>query len=246
MWFCKINGYRGKKIMKKKSKRFKKLIDLKKKEKIETLENKIDLLKKMSNTKFVESIDLSFKINLKKVKGADTNLRTIIELPNGSGKKFKVAVLCDENKLNEAKKSGAEVFGSNDLIQKISSGQLNFDKLVCTPSMMGKLGKLGKVLGPKGLMPNPKLGTVSDDLENTVTKIKNKIVEIKNDKDGNVGVSIGRKTFATSKILENLNSVFENLKKDKPTIFNSENIKKISLSSSMSPGLKINFKEVQA
>ncbi len=232
--------------MKKKSKRFKKLIDLKKKEKVKTLENKIDLIKKMSNTKFVESIDLSFKINLKKVKGADTNLRTIIELPNGSGKKFKVAVLCDENKLNDAKKSGAEVFGSDDLIQKISSGQLDFDKLVCTPSMMVKLGKLGKVLGPKGLMPNPKLGTVSDDLVNTVSKIKNKIVEIKNDKDGNIGVSIGRKTFATSKILENLNSVFQNLKKDKPTVFNSENIKKLSLSSSMSPGLKISFKEVQA
>ena len=232
--------------MKKKSKRFKKLIDLKKNEQVKTLENKIDLIKKMSNTKFVESIDLSFKINLKKLKGADTNLRTIIELPNGSGKKFKVAVLCDENKLNDAKKSGAEVFGSDDLIQKISSGQLDFDKLVCTPSMMAKLGKLGKVLGPKGLMPNPKLGTVSDDLVNTVSKIKNKIVEIKNDKDGNVGVSIGRKTFTTSKILENLNSVFQNLKKDKPTVFNSENIKKLSLSSSMSPGLKISFKEVQS
>ena len=112
--------------------------------------------------------------------------------------------------------------------------------------MMAKLGKLGKVLGPKGLMPNPKLGTVSDDLVNTVSKIKNKIVEIKNDKDGNVGFSIGRKTFTTSKILENLNSVFQNLKKDKPTVFNSENIKKLSLSSSMSPGLKISFKEVQA
>mgnify|MGYP001243868633 CR=1 FL=1 len=232
--------------MKKKSKRLNKLIDLKKKEKIETLENKIDLIKKMSNTKFVESIDLSFKINLKKVKGADSNLRTIVELPNGSGKKFKIAVLCDENKLNDAKKSGAEVFGSDDLIQKISSGQLNFDKLVCTPSMMSKLGKLGKVLGPKGLMPNPKLGTVSDDLVKTVSKIKNKIVEIKNDKDGNVGLSIGRKSFATSKIIENINSLFQNLKKDKSTIFNPENVKKIYLSSSMSPSLKINFKEVQA
>jgi len=231
--------------MKNKSKRFKKLIEFKKKDKAETLQNKIDLIKKMSNTKFVESIDLSFKINLKKIKGADSNLRTIIELPNGSGKKFKVAVLCDENKLNEAKKSGAEVCGSDDLIQKISAGEINFDKLVCTPSMMAKLGKLGKILGPKGLMPNPKLGIVSDDLFNTVSKIKNKIVEIKNDKDGNVGVSIGRKTFPTNKILENLNSVIQNLKKDKSTVFNSENIKKLHLSSSMSPGLKINFKEVQ-
>ena len=111
--------------------------------------------------------------------------------------------------------------------------------------MMSKLGKLGKILGPKGLMPNPKLGTVSDDLVNAVTKIKNKIVEIKNDKDGNVGLSIGRKTFTTNKIIENLNSVFQSLKKDKSTIFNSENIKNFYLSSSMSPSIKFNFKEVK-
>ena len=154
-------------------------------------------------------------------------------------------MLCDENKLNDAKKSGADIFGSEDLIQKITSGQTNFDKLICTPSMMSKLGKLGKILGPKGLMPNPKLGTVSDDLANAVTKIKNKIVEIKNDKDGNVGLSIGRKNFTTPKILENLNSVFQSLKKDKSTIFNSENIKNLYLSSSMSPSIKFNFKEVK-
>ena len=139
------------------------------------------------------------KINLKKIKRCRYKFRTIIELPNGNGKKIKVAVLCDENKLNDAKKSGADIFGSEDLIQKITSGQINFDKLICTPSMMSKMGKLGKILGPKGLMPNPKLGTVSDDLVNAVEKIKNKIVEIKNDKDGNVGISIGRKTFTTKK-----------------------------------------------
>ena len=232
--------------MKKISKRFKKLVDLSKKEKANTLETKIDLIKKMSNTKFVESIDLSFKVNLKKIKGAESNLRTIIELPNGNGKKFKVAVLCDESKLSDAKKSGAEIFGSEDLIQKISSGQINFNKLICTPSMMSKLGKLGKILGPKGLMPNPKLGTVSDDLVNAVSKIKSKIVEIKNDKDGNVGLSIARKTFPNKKILENINSVFSSLKKDKSSIFNTENIKGFYLSSSMSPGIKFNFKEVQS
>ena len=167
--------------MKKKSKRFKTLFEQKEKTKVESLDKKIDLIKKLSTTKFIDSIDLSFKINLKKIKGSDSNLRTIIELPNGNGKKFKVAVLCDENKINDAKKSGADVFGSEDLIQKITSGKINFDKLICTPSMMSKLGKLGKILGPKGLMPNPKLGTVSDDLANAVTKIKNKIVEVKNE-----------------------------------------------------------------
>jgi len=231
--------------MKKISKRFKGLIEQQKKEKIDSLEKKIDSVKKMSNAKFVESIDLSFKLNLKKIKSSESVLRTIIELPNGNGKKLKVAVLCDPNKLADAKKSGADIYGSEDLIKKISDGQINFDKLICTPSMMPKLGKLGKILGPKGLMPNPKLGTVSDDIINTVSKIKNKVVEIKNDKDGNVGISIGRKSFVTAKILENLKSVFENLKKDKPTIFNSENVKNLYLSATMSPSYKINFKDVQ-
>ena len=160
--------------MKKKSKRYKKILDLNKDKKLDSIEKIIDTAKSNANAKFVESIDLSFKINIKKIKQADASLRTALELPNGSGKKVKVAVLCDENKLNDAKKSGAEIFGSEDLIKKISSGEINFDKLVCTPSMMSKMGKLGKILGPKGLMPNPKLGTVSDDIISTVEKIKNK------------------------------------------------------------------------
>ena len=230
--------------MKKISKRYKKLLDLNKDKKLESVEKIIDTVKSSANAKFVESIDLSFKINLKKVKSSDSSVRTVVELPNGSGKKIRVAVLCDENKLNDAKKSGAEVFGSDDLIKNILSGKINFDKLICTPSMMTKMGKLGKILGPKGLMPNPKLGTVSEDIVGTVKKIKNKLTEVKNDKDGNVGISIGRKSFTTKQVLENLKSVFENLKKDKSTIFNAENIKKIYLSSTMSPSFKINFKDI--
>jgi len=230
--------------MKKISKRYKKLLELNKDKKPNSIEKIIDTIKSNANAKFIESVDLSFKINLKKVKSADASLRTAIELPNGSGKKIKVAVLCDENKLSDAKKSGAEVFGSDDLIKKISSGEINFDKLICTPSMMSKMGKLGKILGPKGLMPNPKLGTVSDDIISTVKKIKNKLVEVKNDKDGNIGISIGRKSFATKQILENLKSIFENLKKEKSSIFNSENIKKIYLSSTMGLSFKINFKDI--
>ena len=229
--------------MKKKSKRYKKILDLNKDKKLDSIEKIIDTAKSNANAKFVESIDLSFKINLKKIKQADSSLRTALELPNGSGKKVKVAVLCDENKLNDAKKSGAEIFGSEDLIKKISSGGINFDKLVCTPSMMSKMGKLGKILGPKGLMPNPKLGTVSDDIISTVQKIKNKLVEVKNDKDGNIGISIGRKNFTTKQILENLKYVFENLKKDKAPIFNAENIKNVYLSSTMGLSYKISFKE---
>ena len=119
--------------------------------KANNFESAIIEIKKMSNPKFSESIDISLKVNLKKIKGSDNSLRTVVELPNGNGKKIKVAVLCDESKLSEAKKSGAEIFGSEDLIKKISSGTIEFDKLVCTPNMMPKMGKLGKILGPKGL-----------------------------------------------------------------------------------------------
>ena len=168
----------------------------------------------------------------------------MIDLPHGNGKKIKIAVLCDENKLAEAKKSGADVVGSEDLLKKISDKDINFDKLICTPSMMSKIGKLGKILGPKGLMPNPKMGTVSDNLAYSVNRIKNKSIEIKNDKDGNLSFSIGRKNFEENKILENIKNVFENLKKEKPTIFNAENIKKVYLSSTMGNSFKLNFKDI--
>ena len=230
--------------MKNRSKRYKKLIDSIKNKKINNIENALSEVKNTSNTKFIESVDISFKINLKKIKGADASLRTAIELPNGNGKKIKVAVLCDEAKLNDAKQSNAEIYGSEDLLKKISSGTIEFDKLICTPSMMPKIGKLGKILGPKGLMPNPKLGTVSDNLKTSVERIKNKLVEIKNDKDGNLSFSVGRKSFKIAKIIENLKSVFEILKKDKPNVFNSENIKKIYVSSTMGPSFKLNFKDI--
>ena len=230
--------------MKKRSKRYKALEELVKNKKFNNFETAIAEIKKMSNTKLSESIDVSLKINLKKIKGADNSLRTVVELPNGNGKKIKVAVLCDENKSAEAKKSGAEIFGSDDLIKKISSGKIEFDKLICTPNMMPKMAKLGKILGPKGLMPNPKLGTVSEDIVSTVDKVKNKFSEVKNDKDGNIGISIGRKNYTDKKLLENFKSLFETLKKDKPSMFNSEIVKNIYISPTMGPSLKISFKDI--
>lgn len=230
--------------MRKRSKRYKALKEQVKVKKVNSFEAAIGEIKKMTNPKFTESIDVSLKVNLKKVKGSDNSLKTVIELPNGNGKKVKVAVLCDDTKLTEAKKSGAEIFGSDDLINKISSGKIQFDKLVCTPNMMPKLGKLGKILGPKGLMPNPKLGTVSEDILGTVEKIKNKFTEIKNDKDGNIGISIGRKSFADKKLLENFKTVFENLKKEKPNLFNSEIVKNVYISATMGPSLKLSFKDI--
>ena len=230
--------------MKKRSKRYKALKELVKNKKFNNFETAIAEIKKMSNTKLSESIDVSLKINLKKIKGADNSLRTVVELPNGNGKKIKVAVLCDENKSADAKKSGAEIFGSDDLIKKISSGKIEFDKLICTPNMMPKMAKLGKILGPKGLMPNPKLGTVSEDIVSTVDKVKNKFSEVKNDKDGNIGISIGRKNYTDKKLLENFKSLFETLKKDKPSMFNSEIVKNIYISATMGPSLKISFKDI--
>ena len=230
--------------MKKRSKRYKTLKKIINDKKFNNFDNAINELKKLPVPKLPESIDVSFKINLKKVKGADNSLRTVVELPNGNGKKIKVGVICDENKFSEAKKSGAEAYGSDDLIKKISTGKIEFDKLVCTPNMMPKLGKFGKILGPKGLMPNPKLGTVSDDISSTVQKIKNKFTEIKNDKDGNIGISVGRKNYSDKKLLENFQTVFETLKKDKPSMFNSEIIKNIYISTTMGPSIKLSFKDI--
>ncbi len=228
--------------MKKRSKRYKSLLKNQIKDKKIGLKDILDLVKKNSNTKFDESIDISLKINLKQTKGGDFSLRTTIKLPNGSGKKEKIAVLCEPDKTSEAKKSGAEIVGSDDLIEKIAAGKINFTKLLCTPPMMSKIGKHGKILGPKGLMPNPKLGTVSNDITKAVKEIKSGLVEIKNDKDGNLASTIGRKSYTTEKLLENYNHFIESLKKEKPDTIKCEFIKNIFLTSSMGISYKIGAK----
>ncbi len=227
--------------MKKRSKRYK-LIEKKKiKEKL-TLNKSLELIKETCTSKIDESIDLSIKINTKQSKGGDFNLRTVVKLPHGNGKKFKVAVLCEQEKVEEAKKIGADVAGSQDLLDKISNGKLDFDKLICTPGMMSKIGKLGKILGPKGLMPNPKLGTVSNDLTKSITDIKTGLVEIKNDKDGNVALSIGRKNFSKEKLEENYKYFIEFLKREKSENTKGEFIKNIFLTSTMGISYKIGSK----
>ncbi|MAV05718.1 MAG: 50S ribosomal protein L1 [Candidatus Pelagibacter sp.] len=228
--------------MKKRSKRYKELTKLSTKNKKVELKDLIELVKKTSTTKFDESIDVSLRINLKQTKGGDFNLRTVFKLPEGSGKKSRVAVLCEADKVEDAKKSGAEVYGSDDLIEKIAVGKFDFDKLICTPSMMGKLGKHGKVLGPKGLMPNPKLGTVTTDVGKAVKDIKTGLVEIKNDKDGNVASTIGRKSFSNDKILKNFNFFIDSIKKEKPDTMKGELIKNIYLTSTMGISYKVGGK----
>ena len=228
--------------MKKKSKRFKNLIEKKIKDKKLSPKDIIELVKKNANTKFEESIDVSLRINLKQSKGGDFSLRTTVQLPNGSGKKEKIAVLCEPDKIDEAKKSGADVYGSDDLLEKIATGKFNFTKLICTPSMMGKIGKHGKVLGPKGLMPNPKLGTVSTDIAKSVKDIKTGLVEIRNDKDGNLASSIGRKSYSTDKLLENLKYLIDTVKKEKPDTMKGELIKNVVLTSTMGISYKVGAK----
>ena len=228
--------------MKIRSKRYKEILKTAVKDKKIAAKEILDLVKKNSTTKFDESIDISLRINLKQSKGGDLNLRTTVNLPNGSGKKSKVAVLCETDKIDEAKKSGAEVVGSDDLIEKIAAGKFDFTKLICTPAMMGKIGKHGKVLGPKGLMPNPKLGTVATDITKAVKDIKTGLIEIRNDKDGNLAATIGRKSFTNEKLLENYNHFIESVKKEKPDTIKGEFIKNIFITSSMGISYKVGAK----
>tara|TARA_B100001059_G_C17593428_1_gene455848 strand:- start:19 stop:705 length:687 start_codon:yes stop_codon:yes gene_type:complete len=228
--------------MKKKSKRYENILKSSENNKKVSSKEAIDLVKKNSTTKFDESIDVSLIINLKQSKGGDLSLRTTVNLPNGSGKKSKVAVLCEADKIDEAKKSGAEIVGSDDLIEKIAAGKFDFTKLICTPAMMGKIGKHGKVLGPKGLMPNPKLGTVATDIAKAVKDIKTGLIEIRNDKDGNLAATIGRKSFTNEKLLENFNHFIESVKKEKPETIKGEFIKNIFLTSTMGISYKVGAK----
>ena len=228
--------------MRKVSKRYKNLSNFKIKNKKLTAKEILEMVKKNCNTKFDESIDVSLRVNLKQTKGGDFSLRTVVKLPNGSGKKEKIAVLCEANKIPEAKKSGAEIVGSEDLIEKIASGKIDFTKLICTPAMMGKIGKHGKVLGPKGLMPNPKLGTVSSDLLMAVNNIKSGLVEIRNDKDGNLASTIGRKSYSADKLLENYNHFIDCVKKEKPDTIKGEFIRNTFVTSTMGISYKVGAK----
>ena len=196
-----------------KSKRFRKVLSLKSNDQFD-FNDVIDKIKSNCTTKFDESIDLSFQINNKQKK-SEINIRTAVNMPSGTGKKVKVAVVCEENKIEAAKKAGADIVGGDDLVEKIKNGDIQFEKLISTSSMMIKLSKLGKILGPKGLMPNPKLGTVSDDVETAVKNAKSGQVEIRNDKDGNIGLSIGKKSFSDDQLLKNYNAILDALEKEK-------------------------------
>ena len=222
-----------------KSKRYKKLPKNTNLEKPELINNLIPIVKKNCTTKFDESIDLNILINNKQKKN-EINIRTAVNLPGGTGKKTKVAVVAEENKQKDATDAGADLVGGDDLIEKIKNGNLDFEKLICSTSMMIKLSKLGKVLGPKGLMPNPKLGTVTDDIAGAVKNAKAGQIELKNDKDGNISLSFGKKSFSDENLIKNFNTIFDTLEKEKSNItIKGDLIKSIFISSTMGVSYKL-------
>ena len=226
------------------SKRFKQLPEKTKDLTADLIEKLLQVIKKNCTTKFDESIDLSFQVNNKQKKG-EVNIRTVVNLPGGTGKAVKVAVVCEDTKTQEAKDAGADIVGSDEFIEKIKAGELDFEKLICTPGMMVKLSKLGKVLGPKGLMPNPKLGSVSDDVKQAVTDAKSGQVEIRNDKDGNIGVSIGKKSFHDDQLLKNFHAILDTLEKEKGNLtLKGDLIKNTFVTSSMGVSYKVKLGKV--
>ena len=221
------------------SKRYKELPKATKSITSNAIDKLIPTIKKNCTTKFNESIDLNLQINNKQKK-SEINLRTIVNMPSGTGKKIKVAVVCEEAKSSEAKDAGADIVGGEDFIEKMKEGKLDFEKLICTPAMMVKLSKIGKILGPKGLMPNPKLGSVTNDLKKAVVDAKSGQVEIKNDKDGNIGLSIGKKSFSDDKLVKNFEAIFEILEREKGNnTVKGDLIKNTYLTSTMGVSYKV-------
>jgi large subunit ribosomal protein L1 len=229
-------------MKKKLSKRFKKLVSLISDKKSISIDEAVKNVKINCTTKFDESIDVSCKLNLKQKKD-DVGLRTNVNLPNGNGKKVRVAVLCEDTKVSEAKDAGADIFGSENIVSDVTSGKINFDKLIATPGMMPQMGKLGKILGPKGLMPNPKLGTVTNDIKQAVKALKAGQIEIRNDKDGNIAASIGKKSFTDDKINQNISVFFETIAKEKPTGVKGDFILSAFLTSTMGISYKLKLKK---
>lgn len=207
--------------------------------KVYNLADAVQTIKSCATAKFDESIDLAVNMGID-VKQSDQNIRGVVSLPNGTGKKIKVAVFARDKKADEAKKAGAHIVGAEDLIEKVSKGELDFDKVIATPDMMALLGKVAKVLGPKGLMPNPKLGTVSDDVATAVKNVLAGQVEFRADKAGIIQATVGKASFAEDKLVENIKAFMDALNKAKPASFKGIYIKKLYLTSTMGPSVRVN------
>ena len=226
--------------MKKLSRRHKENVETTKNKIYSNLEEAIQVLKQTATTKFVESVELHANLNIDP-KYADQQLRTTVTLPHGVGKQLRIAVLTNDENFNEAKQAGADIIGNEELIENIVKGNLNFDLLIATPNMMPKLAKLGRVLGPKGLMPSPKSGTVSSTLETTISEFKKGKFEYKADKTGVVHVNFGKVNFAENQLLENLQALYNSIEKNRPSGVKGKYFKSLFICTTMGPSLKLDL-----
>ena len=208
-------------------------------EKVYEPNDAIKILKEKTFVKFDETLDISINLNIDASK-TEQNIKGVTNLPNGTGKKVRVAVITSDDNITEAKESGADLYGGQEFIDNISSNKIDFDILIATPDIMPKLGKVAKILGPKGLMPNPKLGTVTKEIKNAVTSAKSGQVKFKNDKSGIIHAGIGKISFSDDKILENLKVFYSSINKSKPDSVKGSFIKKVTIASTMGVGLQIN------
>jgi len=202
------------------------------------LEEAIQILKETATTKFVESVELHANLNIDP-KYADQQLRTTVTLPHGVGKQLIIAVLTNDDNFHEAKTAGADIVGNDALIDEITQGNITFDLLIATPNMMPKLAKLGRVLGPKGLMPSPKSGTVTSTLETTLNEFKKGKFEYKADKTGVVHVNFGKSDFSETQLVENLQALYNSIEKNRPSGVKGKYFKSLFICTTMGPSLKV-------
>ena len=226
--------------MRKLSRRQTKNVEIIKNRVYANLEEAIDVLKQTATTKFIESVELHANLNIDP-KYADQQLRTTVTLPHGIGKQLKIAVLTNEENFDEAKTAGANLIGNEELIEDIIKGNIEFDLLITTPNMMPKLAKLGRVLGPKGLMPSPKSGTVSSTLHETITEFKKGKFEYKADKTGIVHISFGKSDFAKNQLVENLQALCNSIEKNRPSGVKGKYFKSLFICTTMGPSIKLDL-----
>jgi large subunit ribosomal protein L1 len=228
------------KIMRKYSRRHQENLTRTKSKLYSSIEEAIEALKETATTKFVESVELHANLNIDP-KYADQQLRTTVTLPNGVGKQTTIAVLTNEENFDEANSSGADIVGNDELIEEITKGNINFDLLVATPNMMPKLAKLGRVLGPKGLMPSPKSGTVSSNLTETLTEFKKGKFEYKADKTGVVHVNFGKSDFTKTQLIENLQALYKSIEQNRPSGVKGKYFKSLFICTSMGSSIKLDL-----
>ena len=224
--------------MAKRGKKYQEALKLVDRQKRYSLEEAVELVKKTNVAKFDATVEVSFKLNIDPRK-AEQNLRGAVSLPNGTGKTVRVLVIAKDAKAKEALAAGADYAGDAEYLEKIKEGWFEFDTIIATPDMMGELGKLGRILGPKGLMPNPKTGTVTMNIEQTVKEFKAGKVEYRTDKVGNIQVPVGKVSFANDKLAENVMAIYKQMVRIKPQTVKGVYIQNLTITSTMGPGIKV-------